>query len=367
MPGKKKKAAHFLLLPELANSPPNEAIVHALLEQDYDVDLYAPGAAFDTVSYGPRVNAYPVEYGRRWLIKNALSRRWRDYSVFSGTSEDPLAVVGTLAFLHNRPSFVLVDEIKSGSYYGDSPEYWKRLCRWAIRRARFSIVNDLSRIALLRDYAVLDSRHNVVVYPGSYFAPPTAASRANLRKYWSMPEDAFIIGASGGFNLTSGTDWLIEALQHIPYLHAVIQPLAIEPLTRILLRNLACGDRIFVEQSRLGWKEAWSSAAAFDVGLAVYTNPAPQFQNMGISSNRLCMYLAMGVPVIASRQPSFNFLETYKCGVLVGSQQEFNDAIKFVRDNLTEMKANALRCSNEYVDAAGKLQGLHEAFRGIRR
>ena len=205
MAGNKKKAAHFLLLPELAGSPPNEAIVHALLELGYDVDLYAPGGAFSTAAYGSRVSAFGVEYGRRWLLQNALSPRWREYQSFSGTSEDPLAVVGVLAYLHRRPSFALVDEIKSGSYSGNSPEYWKRLCRWAIRRARFAIVNDQSRVSLLREYAGLPPDSETVVYPGCFHAPPPPAPAAVLRQQWGAPPDALVVGASGGFNLTSGT------------------------------------------------------------------------------------------------------------------------------------------------------------------
>jgi glycosyltransferase involved in cell wall biosynthesis len=365
MSSDKKRAAHFLLSPDLAGSPPNEAIVHSLLELGYAVDLFTPDGGPAATPYGPQVTTHAVGYGRRWLIKNALSSRWRGYSLFSGTSEDPLAVVGALAFLHRRPSFALVDEIKSGSYRGDSPEYWKRLCRWGIRQAGFSIVNDSSRIPLLRDYAGLRPDQKMIVYPGCFHVPPAPDVRADLRKEWGVPDGALVIASSGGFNLTAGAQWLIGALQRSPNVHAVIQPLGVDALARFLLQNLSCRDRMHVEDARLGWKQAWASAAAFDVGLAVYTNPAPQFQNMGISSNRLCMYLAMGVPVIASRQPSFRFLEEYGCGVLVDSQAEFDAAIEHIRSNLDAMKANALKCAREYIDAPARRQGLKDAIRAL--
>jgi hypothetical protein len=41
-----KRAAHFLQVPEIASSPANDAIVNALLELGYEVDLYAPGRHF---------------------------------------------------------------------------------------------------------------------------------------------------------------------------------------------------------------------------------------------------------------------------------------------------------------------------------
>ena len=83
---KTKNAAHFLLIPELAGSPPNDAIVSALSELGYNVDLYAPGGDL------------PVEYSSKWILKNLFSYRWRKYDLFSGTAEDPMAVAGALAF-----------------------------------------------------------------------------------------------------------------------------------------------------------------------------------------------------------------------------------------------------------------------------
>jgi hypothetical protein len=363
-----KRAAHFLLLPELAHSPPNEAIVSALLDLGYAVDLFAPNTgAAPASSYGPRVRELPVQYGRRWLTKNAASPAWRRYDVFSGTSEDPLAVVGLLAWLHRKPSFLLVDEIKSGAYYGDSPETWKKICRWGMRRADFNIVNDSARVELLREYAGIGSGARVLVYPGCYRKPPAAADTKATRQRWGMSSSAFIVGASGGFNLTTGGGWLIEALQRNESMHAVIQPLGVDPLARFLLDRVEGHQRLYVENRRLDWSEAWACAAAVDVGLAVYTNTAPQFQNMGISSNRLCMYLAMGVPVIASRQPSFRFLEEYDCGVLVGSAGEMLEALDHMRSRLAQMKANALRCAREYIDAAGRYQQLRDLIAGLTR
>jgi glycosyltransferase involved in cell wall biosynthesis len=105
--------------------------------------------------------------------------------------------------------------------------------------------------------------------------------------------------------------------------------------------------------------------AGVDIGVVVYLFNAPQFQNMGTSSNRLCMFLSMGVPVIASRQPSFEFLEKYDCGVLVENEREFIDAIDTIQNRLPEMKENALRCAKEYIDAPGKYKKLVEALASL--
>lgn len=359
------RAAHFLLIPELAHSPPNEALVSAFLELGLDVDLFAPGLRPDQVEYGGRVRSFDVSYGRRWLASNLLSPRWLGYRVLSATSERPLATMGTLAKLWRRPSIALVDEIKAGSYRGDDPESWKRRCRSAVRAANLRIVNDDSRVDLLREYAAVPEASPIIVYPGGFHEPPPACDRSAIRREWGFADDDLVIGFSGGLNRSSGIDWLLDVLAVDARLRAVLQPLGIDDTARLLLDRVAVREQVFLQAGRLGWREAWSQAAALDIGLAIYRNPAPQFQHMGTSSNRLCMFLAMGVPVVATCQESFRFLEEYECGVLVDSANEFVAAIAAMRDRLPELRSNAARCWREYVDSAGGYRRLREQMRSL--
>lgn len=359
------KAAHFLLLPELAGSPPNEAIVSALLDCGYAVDLFAPGGADHDHPYGERVRLHDAEYGRRWLIRHGVGPSWRRYRCFSATCEDPAAAAGWISFLHRRPSFILADEIRSGQYRGNASEPWKRLCRWAMRRSAFQIVNDDSRVALQRAYCGAPEDQPILTYPGCFRAPPAAADRARTRRSWGFGEDALVVGFSGGFSAAVGADWLVSSISHCPDARFVIHPLHVDPMVRVLLDHVEGRERIHVENRRLSWQEAWSQAGCFDIGVCVYHHPAPQFRNMGISSNRLCMFLAMGVPVIATRQPSFEFIERYDCGVLVDNETEFARAIDTIGARLDTMKENAEACTREYIDAPGRYLGLKRAIAAL--
>jgi glycosyltransferase involved in cell wall biosynthesis len=236
-----------------------------------------------------------------------------------------------------------------------------------MRRSAFTIVNDDSRVELLRDYAALAADAKVVVYPGCFHQPPQPDPdfRRLLRRRWGLAEDGLVIASSGAFNLTAGADWLVQALQEEPSLQAVIQPLAVSPLCLFLLRRLGLERRLYLQEERLGWQEAWRSAVGLDIGLAIYTNPAPQFQHMGTSSNRLCMFLAMGVPVIATRQPSFRFIEDYNCGVLVENYQEFLAAIRHIGANLPAMRNNCHRCFREYIMPPDRFPRLREAIAAL--
>lgn len=359
--------AHFLLWPELANSPPNEALISALLELGYRVDLFSPPPAPELRDYGPSVSWHPVEYRGQWLARNLLSSRWRGYRVYSGTTEKPMAVAGALATRALRPLLTLADEIHAGTYATKGPRSWGILARRAMRRGRLTIVNDPARIIVQRAYAGLKDVHPIVVYPGCFREPPEPGERTQLRKDWGFPEEALVLAFSGHFGRSTGADFLLEALEQRPALHVLLQPLGANPLTLRLLRSLssALDGRLRVADKRLSWRESWSSMAGVDVGTALYLDSAPQFQAMGTSSNRLCMSLATGIPVIASRQESFRFLEEFECGVLVDSVEQFVSAIDVIARDLEKMKSNARRCAAEYVQAPRRYSELLEALRKI--
>ena len=355
-------AAHFLLHPELAGSPPNEALVSALLELGLDVDLFAGGPVPEAAQYGPRVRQCHVEYHSRWLARHALSPRWRRYALLSGTTELPMGVVGPLARLHGRPSMTLADEIRSGSYAGNAPERWKRMCRAGMRRSDLTVVNDPSRVELQRHYAGLSEAHPVIVYPGCFRSAPEPADRAEVRAARGIPVDALVLCSSGVFNHGNGGLWLVEALGQRPDLHVWGQLVGTDPLVLGLLDRIEGHERLHLEPCRLAWHDAWSVTAAADIGLVVYLQDAPQFRNMGIASNRLCMFLSMGVPVIASRQPSFEFLERHDCGVLVDGAAEVGEAVGRIAARLPEMRANARRCAAEHIAASRAYSELRAAL-----
>lgn len=355
----KKTAAHFLLIPELLYSPPNNAVINAYLAKGYRVHVFSPGNINSHTTYGENVSTFTVNYSWSWILKNFLRLNWFRYQWISGTSEDPLAIVAILSFLYRKNSFALVDEIKSDSYRGDRSEKWKTICKWGIRRSDFKIVNDRHRVDLLKDYAKLKENDTVIVYPGCFMErPKVEKSSREIKSSWGFPSDAFVIGSSGGFNLTAGADWLLDSIRDIHDIYAVIQPLGLSPLSVFLLEKLNHGNRLFIQKDRLCWFEAWRNAIGFNIGLCIYTNPAAQFQKMGISSNRLCMFIAMGVPVIASKQHSFKFLEEYDCGILVDSFEEFKLAIKQIQKSYPTMKNNCEICYRNYIKPHDKFKTL---------
>ena len=359
------RVAHFLLTPQLAGSPPNRAALDAYRDLGFHVDLFAPGGGPDTRTLGPDVSGFPVDYGYRWLARHALSPRWQRYAALSGTTEDPQGVAGVIARLHRRPLITFADEIFSGSYAGNRSERWKHLCRSNMARARLTIVNEQERISLQRAYAGLPPQAEVIVYPGCFHEPPAPDDRHSLRASRGLPQDALVMAYSGVFHDCNGGLWLMQALEECPELWVWGQVLHEDPLVHGLMRQARGSERLVLEASRMGWQEAWASMGAVDIGQVIYLKDAPQFHHMGIASNRLCMFLTMGVPVIASRQPSFSFLEEYDCGVLIDGPDEMAAAVRRIGSRLELMRANALHCSREYIRAPQRWRELRDALAAV--
>lgn len=352
-----KKAAHFLLLSVLEKSPPNDALTRAYTAMDVSVDFYAPDQG-DLSKHEANDRSLNAQYGLKWCLKNLWKRHWKKYDFFSCTSEDPIVIAGILSVIHRKPLIFLSDEIRAGSYRGNRSEFWKKTCRWAMRRAALTIVNDESRVALQRSYASLKVNQLVTVYPGCFLEPPKPILRTENTQQ-------VVMAYSGSFTMNAGVPWALQAMSDDPNLSMLIQPIGVSELNRLLLKEHRHHDRIKVSEKRLNWQESWQSMGGGDIGISIYHNPSPQFQNMGISSNRLCMFIAMGVPVIVSRQPSFQFIEDFQCGFMVENQEEFNQAVKTISENLPQMKQNALRCAKEYIDTASRYETLLKLMQGL--
>jgi glycosyltransferase involved in cell wall biosynthesis len=363
-----RRAAHFIAIPEVFGNPQNDALMRAFLELGYCIDIYSPPPLPDPSAYGPGVRCFTVEYGKRWLLKNLASPRWLNYDFLSASAEDPFPVVDAIGRLYRRRRIFLVDEIKSGPYWGNAPSRWKELCRAAIRRADLCIVNDESRKSVLAEYAELPNADRVVVYPSCFVELPAPGDRAALRREWGIPEEALLIGISGVFNDNSGADWILNAFCSNQDLWLAVQSPQLTKLDRTLFNHVQGRDRLFLGSSirSATWQEPWGQAAAADIGCAIYLHDGPQFQNMGIASNRLCMYLSMGVPVIASRQDSFRFLEEFDCGRMVFDAWEFAAAADEIAARLPQMRANALRCTREYIRAPERYAAMKEAISALR-
>jgi pimeloyl-ACP methyl ester carboxylesterase len=362
-----KRAAYFELRADYFGRQFDDGILQALLLAGYDVDVYAPGGAQPQTLYPPeRVRRLDVEYRRAWLTRQTRPAHWRQYDLFLGTPDLPVAFAGWLAKIAGRPVVTACDEIFVGGYEGDARGPWKKLAQWAMRRSAFTILTDLVRVPLQREYAHLPVSHEFVPYPCCYPDPFTGlGERDALRATLGIDKDDFVLSIAGGFHAGNGADWAVRLLDRVEAT-LLIQPGGPpDPVTDALLRNLAAQGRAIYLPERVSWREATRLTSAADLGLVFYLSPKAQFQHMGISSQKLCTSLYLGIPAVATRQPSFDFLEQFGCGVLVSSEVEVPAAIARIRREWETFSRNALRAVDEYVRPTEKLRALAERFRSM--
>lgn len=357
-----RKAAYFQLRADYFGRPMDDGILRALLAAGYDVDVFAPDGDLQQHDYGDRVRRRSLEFRRSWLQRHMRRRIWRGYDLFLGTADLPMAFAGLLAFLAGRPSVTVCDEIYLGGYEGQATLYWKKLTRWAMRRARFTIITDEVRNPLQREYAGLAASHELIPYPSSYATPYDGRSREEARRALGIADDDFVVSATGACRPENATDWLVR-LAGRDGVRVMIQTAGRpDPVTDALLRRL---DGALYLPERLGFRESTETTIAADVNTAFYLSTKPQFQNMGVSSQKLGIALWLGMPVVATRQESFRFIEQFRCGELIDREDELQGALGRIRERREEYAANALRANAEYVRPAERLERLTERFKRL--
>jgi glycosyltransferase involved in cell wall biosynthesis len=77
------------------------------------------------------------------------------------------------------------------------------------------------------------------------------------------------------------------------------------------------------------------------------------------------MFLAMGVPVIGNRQPSYEFLERFGCGLMVSDAREFIDALAHIRRHQESMRKACKVCFEEYIMPPSRYRNLARSLADV--
>lgn len=355
-----RRAAYFELREDYFGRAFDDGILRALHGAGFETDVFAPGGARPQTLY-PGVRRLEVEYRRSWLQSHL--RLGRSYDLLLGTADIPMAFAGALAAVARRPTVVACDEIFIGGYEGDARSYWKSLTRAAMRRAELTVITDLVRVPLQREYASLPPDHEFIQYPTCFSEPFRDDSRAAARRQLGIGDEEFVVSFTGAFSTANGADWVLRLLDAMPDVRAMIQtagrPDAV--LDAFLTRLHREGRAIYLPD-RLEYRESMELTAAADAGLALYLSPKPQFQHMGVSSQKLCAYLRLGIPVVVTRQDSFAFIDRFRCGEQVNGEEELLQALVRIRAERETYALHATRALDEHVRPVERLRELTARF-----
>jgi len=359
------RAAFFELFADYFGRPLDDGVVRALLDAGYDVDIFAPDGERPQDVYDDRVRRLSVDFRRRWLQSHlSLSRQ---YDLFLGTADLPMALAGALAQLGRKPSVTVCDEVFIGGLHGHAVSYWQAATRFAMRHAEFTVITDLVRVPLQREYAGLGAEHRFLPYPSCYAFPYAGRTREDVRRSLGIADDELVVSYTGELTQADGAaHWMVRAIDRLP------------PRTRVLLQPgrrpapvidalISRIDRVIYKPERLTWLGAAELTNAADVSFVFYRSQVPEFTNMGVSSQKLGTSLWLGIPVVATAQPSFEFIREFGCGELIEQEDDIVPAVARIAADRARYAANARRAVDEYVRPAEKLRDLTAAFAEVRR
>jgi hypothetical protein len=88
------------------------------------------------------------------------------------------------------------------------------------------------------------------------------------------------------------------------------------------------------------------------IGIAIYSQEILGYRAdlLGLAAGKIGNYLKCGLPVIATKVQSFNYISEYKCGILLEDESHISDAINLIICNYEEFSKNALICYKELWD-----------------
>jgi glycosyltransferase involved in cell wall biosynthesis len=86
-----------------------------------------------------------------------------------------------------------------------------------------------------------------------------------------------------------------------------------------------------------------------DIGIALYSIDKLGYRAelMGLAAGKIGNYLKCGIPVIATKIKSLEYIEEYKCGVLINSEEQMQNAIDTIMADFANYSQNAYRCYKE--------------------
>lgn len=98
------------------------------------------------------------------------------------------------------------------------------------------------------------------------------------------------------------------------------------------------------------------------IGLAFYSLKELGYraENMGLAAGKIGNYLKCGIPVICTRVHSLEYIEKYKCGVLIDSFDELPTAVHTILDSLEEYRRNAYKCYRELWEPTTYLEVIYK-------
>jgi len=218
----------------------------------------------------------------------------------------------------------------------------------AIEKADFVITHDKYHKQFLLSNFNLDEK-KVLLLANASFTPEYRIVSDFICKRFGCRDNSIIVLHSGGFGKWFKCHELISEAQHWPEEIRLVfhtgRNMASDPYF-VEAMSADKTKRCIVSDSLLSNEELDEMVSSASVGIALYSVDALGYRAelMGLAAGKIGNYLKCGIPVIATRLPSLQYLEDYGCGILVDNEAEIIPAIQKIVNDRGYYRENAFKC-----------------------
>ncbi len=202
---------------------------------------------------------------------------------------------------------------------------------------------------LLEHFKLNDS--NIFLLPNATFTPEVNIHSDFLQKRLNLSDEKVVLH-SGGLGVWFKCKALAASTENwddnIKLVFHVSHKVEGNPYFETVYHTDYKGKVLF-SLNPVSTFELDSLVASADIGIALYSEKILGYRAtyMGLAAGKIGNYLKCGVPVIATKLPSLDYIEEYGCGVLVESEKEIAEAINKILKNRDLYSRNAHRCYRE--------------------
>ncbi len=332
----------------------------AALAENWQVDLYTllspehPAPFFGTRS----VRLVPIKRTRRGaveLVARLVAHRPK-YRMIVTVPQWGLHYSAAASRLAGIPMGCISDEIKTDAEAStEEAKRWKARERRAHQACRWTIALSAERADFIRDENRLGADHRIFVVPNAARGAAARLTSHYFQDVLDVPPGSRILLHAGSLWWKGAADVIARADEWRSDWTVVFQNRFRQPLngwrdsahvrfaTQILPASLL--------------DHAVSSA---DVGLALYDTSCANNRLMGTASGKVARYLKNGLPVIATRDGGFDWIEREGCGVCVSRVEEIPAAADRIFAGYAGYTRNAIACFDRHLDFDARFQPVAE-------
>lgn len=287
-----------------------------------------------------------------------------EYACVFGVGQIGAWLACLMARAKKVPYICINDEFPS-AYPAYETDYWARCEREAVAGASLVIVPDECRIdPLSRELGLEFTRERYAVLPNA-IETPGRIEAIDWHEKLGIPQDRIPLLHAGSVSDWAQVPEILGSMAYWPDNTVLVinSRSAITSAYRSQLSHLILKDRVFWAAGALREDELNSLVASCLGSFALYRDLGDNVRYIGWSSGKLMRSIVCGRPVIASRYPSLDFVESEGVGRLVTHPSEIPDAVHELVENSSQYSKNCRRYADETINFANWWRPAADKFR----